>query len=326
MKKNIKNFFKKMFSFETTKEVIMFHIIILLLTVLPLFELSEREKYIWTNTIPIIVSISCSILAAALLPKVVQKKDFCNLENNLVRRIADIFNMNKYTSPTATYADTNDPNMEFNEKVNRSISETYNYIYFSDRALYLTKRLGRDIQKTNNHLSIKVLLADVRETDLFEARSKVYMQRIRALHKEGLAQKELIHGKKSLKKIIKKEKLKVLRSLYALGQLQEKYDIQVYLHKEIPFIRFEITDSLLVLTFLTKLSTGKKYPSTLIYENENIFRSNFMEYAQEVINRSYHMSEEELQLDKLIELGKTAKIWGCNKEMIVSHYNENVKI
>ena len=151
------------------------------------------------------------------------------------------------------------------------------------------------------------------------------MQRRRALNKEESAQKELIQGINSQEEIINEEKLEVLRSLYALGKLQEKYDIQVYLHKEIPFIRFEITDNLLVLSFLTQLSTGKKFPSTLIYENKNIFRLNYIDYAQEVIKRSYHMSSEELQIDKLLELGVTANIKDCNKEIIVSHYNENVK-
>ena len=325
MKKIFKNFFKNIFSSETPREVIMFCIIILLLAVLALCELSEQKEFIWTNFITITISIVCSILAATLLPKVVQKKQFDDLESNIVRKIENILDVNKYTSPTAAYTDTNDPHMGFNEKVNRSISETNNYLYFSDRALYLTKRLGRDIRETNNRLSIIVLLADVRESALFEARSGVYMQRRRALNKEESAQKELIQGINSQEEIINEEKLEVLRSLYALGKLQEKYDIQVYLHKEIPFIRFEITDNLLVLSFLTQLSTGKKFPSTLIYENKNIFRLNYIDYAQEVIKRSYHMSSEELQIDKLLELGVTANIKDCNKEIIVSHYNENVK-
>lgn len=52
--------------------------------------------------------------------------------------------------------------------------------------------------------------------------------------------------------LIINEKMEVLRSLYALGKLSDIYDIHVYLHKEIPFIRFELTDSLMVLTFLTQ--------------------------------------------------------------------------
>lgn len=322
MKEKANNIIKSMLSFGSKKEVRMLCIIILIIAAI---FLRVHADDIGTYVITTIISVDCSVLAATLVPKIVQMDEFQNMENNIVREMGNFFN-NQYKSQEPTYySDTNDPHRRFNEKLNRSISETNTYLYFSDRALYLTKRLGRDILETNNRLSIKVFLADVREPALFEARSKVYMQRWRALNREKTAQNKLIQGTMSEEDIINEEKLEVLRSLYALGKLQEKYDIQVYLHKEIPFIRFEITDDLLVLSFLTQLSTGKRYPDTLIYEREDVFKKNFQDYANEVITRSQCMSSEQLQLDKLLEMGVEAKIKDCNEETIVSHYNKNVK-
>lgn len=80
---------------------------------------------------------------------------------------------------------------------------------------------------------------------------------------------------RTINEIILYEKMEVLWLLYALGKLSKNYDIHIYLHKEIPFVRFELTDSLMVLTFLTQWTSGKKYPTTLMFENNDLFIINF---------------------------------------------------
>lgn len=57
-------------------------------------------------------------------------------------------------------------------------------MYFSDRALYLSRRLSKEIHQTNDRLAITVLLADIRDNNLFMARAEAYMQKERALHRE----------------------------------------------------------------------------------------------------------------------------------------------
>lgn len=275
---------------------------------------------IWQHVFTFATAVVCSILATVVLPRGIQKEDTKELADEIEKRIGSIYEKNQCVLPVVSYVDTNDPNIRFNQKMNESISATLNYTYFSDRALYLTKRLGRDIHKTNNRLKIVVLLADIRDDNLFNSRADIYLQKERALQRENPARTI-----RDVKDIIREEKLEVLRSLYALGRLKEKYDIRVYLHKEIPFIRFEITDSLLVLSFLTQLSTGKKYPSTVLYENENIFKPNFEDYAKEVMKRAYLMRDEELQIDNLLKLGYVAKIKNCKKDEITNYYNEVVK-
>lgn len=258
--------------------------------------------------------------ATQSVQEAVLQKELQNQAEDIEKRIKELLEQNKYILPTATYVDTNDPNREFNKTMNESISATQDYLYFSDRALYLTKRLGRDIHNNNNRLKITVLLADVREMVLFTARDEIYLQQEQALQREDPTRKM-----RTREEIINEEKLKVLQSLYALGRLKEKYNIQVYLHKEIPFIRFEITDDLLGLSFLTQLSTGKQYPSTVLYKEDSLFRLNFEDYAKEVIKRSYLMKAEELELENLLEMGKQANIAGCDEEAITSHYYAKVK-
>lgn len=249
------------------------------------------------------------------------QKSLQYLAEETEKRLEKILEQNQYILPTATYTDTNDPNREFNEIMNKSISVTKHYLYFSDRALYLTKRLGRDIHNNiNDRIEIKVILADVREIILFTARNDKYMQKAHVLQREDPTIKI-----KNVEEIINEERLKVLQSLYALGKLKEKYNIQVYLHKEIPFIRFEITDELLSLSFLTQLSTGKDYPSTVLYKNDSIFKINFEDYANEVIKRAYLMKCEDLKLENLLKLGRQANIEGCDEMAITSYYNSEVK-
>lgn len=309
--------------FFTKREIVLFCVCLLELLVIIydiFWKQNVPQKDIVQDVFTFITSVICSILATVVLPKGIQMEDSQNLTNDIENRIEKMFEKNQCVLPIASYVDTNDPNLKFNEKMNESISLAQNYTYFSDRALYLAKRLGRDIHKTNNRLNITVLLADVRESALFTSRAEAYLQKERTLLREDST--KTIRNKEE---IINEEKLEVLRSLYALSMLKNKYNIHIYLHKEIPFIRFEITDSLLVLSFLTQLTTGKKYPSTVLYENENIFKPNFEDYAKEVIKRSYAMRDDELQLENLIKLGKQAKIKGCNENTVTNYYQEYVK-
>lgn len=202
-----------------------------------------------------VTAIICSILAATImlfLPNATSNdsvKDIDRIVKETLKNLSDERN-------PILYDDTNDPNVNFNSRLNRGIQLTKKYIYFGDRALYLTKRLGREIMNHDARLEIYVFLADIREDSIFRSRERMYLKK----------EKSNIQGQRSINEIIINEKMEILRSLYALGKLSKKYEIHVYLHKEIPFIRFELTDSLMALTFLTQWTTGKKYPATLIFE------------------------------------------------------------
>ncbi|MEE1218393.1 MAG: hypothetical protein U0L20_00555 [Ruminococcus sp.] len=271
----------------------------------------------------VILSIACSIMTAILIPSSIQTDDNQSDLLRFYNEVEKLLKNNNQVSASASYYDTDDPNLEFNLKLNKSISETKNYTYFGDRALYLSKRLGQDITQSSDRLKINVFLVDIRDDNLFRARTETYLKRERAMHRESDKQ-----GNRSIDEIISEEKLQVIRSIYALGKLKDKYDINVYLHKEIPFIRFEITDRLLVLSFLTQLSSGKKYPATVIYENEGIFKPNFEDYIDQIITRSHQLDDDEFTIDSLCDLIKQCDISITNDNIeasITEYYEEKVK-
>ena len=269
----------------------------------------------WIQTLSSVpISVLCSFIAALVFPKIVREKDYQSLLADIEKKIKEL--------PLATYEDTDKPHKEFNEKMNDSISMTRNYFYFGDRAFFLTKRLGDGVAKDNHRIKITVFLADVRKKSLFSAREEMYQN-----HEKALRRKKRNKLKtKSKSDLINDARLDVLQSLYALGKLREDYNIDVYLHKEIPFIRFEITDDLICLSFLPQLSSGNDYPSTVLYDKSSIFKPNFEDYSQELKRRSHLMKDEDLELENLLKLGKQAKIAGCNEKTITRHYRKNVKV
>ena len=269
------------------------------------------------------ISVVCSILATALWPSGIKTKDSEEMMDVMKTEIEKVVKKNQIATPSDFFYASNDSNNQFNEKLNQSISTTRSYIYFGDRALYLSERLGRQIIETHEKLKIEVLLADITDDTLFSSRSIIYDQRDRAMHPEILDSDQL--RSKRVAEIICEEKMAVISSLYALGKLKQRYDIEIYLHKEIPFIRFEITDNLLVLSFLTELSGTKKYPSTAIYKNEGTFKSNYEEYATEIKARSRKLTEKDIQIGNLINMAKKAGLSDCTREKIVKHYEEKVK-
>jgi hypothetical protein len=231
-------------------------------------------------------------------------------EKEMEEKIQNIYLKMLEMAPTHVYPAANQPIEDFNQRLNRSISRTKNYFYFSDRGLYVVKRLKNDIEKYNERLSVSICLQDICDKSIFRARAEEYRKR-------EIKQK----GYRNLETIIRDEQLNILRVLYVISKLDD-LDIRVYLHKEIPFIRFEITDDMLAISFLPMLMEGKKYPPTLIYENEILFRQSYMDYINDVMNRAVLLKKEELTLDFLIELGKKAGISDFTKEDIVCYYNE----
>lgn len=269
------------------------------------------------NFFSFITAIFCSILASAVmlfLPNATSNdsvKDIDRIVKETLKNLPD-------GRLPIMYDDTNDPNVNFNSRLNRGIQSTKRFIYFGDRALYLTKRLGKEIVYHDSRLEIDVFLADIREDSIFRSRENMYLKKEKANNQGGKSQR-------AIEEIIIDEKLEVLRSLYALGKLSEKYEIHVYLHKEIPFIRFELTDSLMVLTFLTQWTSGKKYPATLLFENNDLFNTNFRDYSEQLKMRSEKLTKDNLTVNNLQILAKSAGLPNFKNDEITKYYEKNVK-
>lgn len=315
--------------------------LLLLLTALFIYCLVMSQwkltNIIFQNGFTLLTSVVCSVLATALLPKVFQTPDSeemrkiiqeeirkLPMENQTLgiseireifkEEVIEIISENSLLSPSAVYMDTDDPNPEFNEKLNKSILGSVNYTYFSDRAKYTAKRLyqGIDAKYTNPNLNIIVFVADIRENAIFTAREDAYISRERKLPPETV--------RRSLDEIISQEKMDILNSIYCLTKLQDRFNITIYLHKEIPFVRFEITDTMFVMTFLNRIATGKKHPLTVVYENESVFKPNYEEYVKEIVRRSHKLTKDELTLDGLVRLGEEANLQ-CDKNSIMVYYD-----
>ena len=170
----------------------------------------------------------------------------------------------------------------------------------------------------DSRLEIFVFLADITDNDIFTSREVMYLKKEKANARSG-------KSPRLIDEIIINEKMEVLRSLYALGKLSEKYEIHVYLHREIPFIRFELTDSLTVLTFLTQWTSGKKYPATLVFENNDLFNINFTDYSEQLKKRSTKVRTDDLTVDNLRIYAKHAGLPDFEDGEITKYYEEYVK-
>ena len=73
------------------------------------------------------------------------------------------------------------------------------------------------------------------------------------------------------------------------------------------------------------MSTGKKYPSTLIYENEAVFKPNFEDFANEIRIRSQYLNDSDLALDSLLLLAKDAHLDNITEYEIREYYETRVK-
>lgn len=188
---------------------------------------------------------------------------------------------------------TNIPHKEFNDILNNKIASTKEYIYMGDKAKYTAFRLKEEITKTNPKLIVKVLLPDFRDIDLFETRILALKRTNRTI---GITIDDM--------QMIKNEQLDVLKSIYLLTQLIDRYDISVYLNKEIPLFRADITDDFLAFSFIPSLIDGNYYPVTLSNVDNEIFREPFHDYICEVIRRSEEVKLEEMSIDYLISMGR----------------------
>lgn len=114
------------------------------------------------NFFSFITAIICSILASAVM-LLLPNTNSNNSVKDLDRIVKEILkNLSDERFPVM-YNDTNDPDVNFNSRLNKGIQSTKKFIYFGDRALYLTRRLGREIVYHDARLEICVFLADMRE-------------------------------------------------------------------------------------------------------------------------------------------------------------------
>lgn len=256
--------------------------------------LSKSEtfwKTVIIQAVTVIISIAASIISSSIYTFI--DKDESVSEESL-RKIVDQLGMIeriKY-APDRVYVGTDLTYEEFNKNLNSSIKKTEHYYYMGDKAKFTAKRLKNNIQNYNSKLSIEIFIPDIREKDLFKARSKQLQRESRH------------HGHRSKEELILREKMDIIKSMYLLWSLKDRFDIYLYLHKEIPLYRLEITDNMLVMSLLPALVDGNYYPITFVYENESQLRETYKDYLAEVKERSTTIKLDTVTMEYFEELGK----------------------
>lgn len=270
---------------------------------------SENTKFIVVMAGNIALSIIASMLYTFYCKKSDEEKEkrqFVLIKND----IQDALLITRKFSPTHIYPESDVPIPEYNKKINDSIERTEKFYYFSDRAMFVAKRLKRDIKKHHDRFTVYICIQDIRDESALNAREEEF--RKRELQRKGT---------RKLDEIVLDEKIDVLKSLYVLSRL-EGIDLKIYLHREISYMRFEITDDLVALSFLPMQIGGKRFPPTLIYENEDLFRRTYLDYINDVMFRYNPIDVSQIDINWLRKLAKDAGIKNISNETITSYYDD----
>ena len=266
---------------------------ILVAVLLILFANEYKEEVlkniILTQAATVIISVACSIIASLMWARI-DKEQSQNI-NSIVEQINAVEKV-KF-APVKIYTGTNVIHDEFNKNLNKKIEGAQKYSYMGDKARFLAKRLDKDITRTNAKLVIEVFLPDIKDDSLF-------LSRLEQLRR----QERHYSGNKSKEDLIVDEKMDVIKSIYLLKKLEDRYDLKIFLHKEIPAYRLEIVDNTLVVSLITTLIDGNYYPITLVYENEQQLQEFYLDYLEEVKNRSQCLTMDTLTMEYLVDMGK----------------------
>lgn len=273
------------------------------------------------NIFAIILSICCSVVASVLLMRLTLAQDRLRdeqLVKTISATVSEIYSQNQSLTPKHFFCDTDMPHEKFNEILNEKIRISEMYSFIGDSARFTCERLYGMSQtgNVNPELKIQVILPDFRYDDVYSNKRDFFVTRERKIN---------FHNQRTVENIIHDEKMKTIICLYAIGKMKAFFDVEVYLVKEIPFMRIEIADDFLVLGFTQMQIKGKHYPPVMIYKDEKMFHQSFMAYIKENIERSYKMKEDELTADALVDAARDAGISGVNSKMVCKFYDNGCK-
>ena len=213
-------------------------------------------------------------------------KNIVSLENG---RVLKAVNNSRKLAPTHTFMASDAPNDEFNIIVNEKLTNASEYTYFGDSSRSFVSRLkmiGGDPQK-----QINVFIPDYRENEIFTA------------HKLEIRKRYVKTAADTTESAIVTARVRVIQNMYALMRLMDLYNISIYLHKEIPFLRFEMArpknygtreKEFLALSFLPIDVNQKRYPSAFFYEND-MYISAFNGYIDELKVRAERLEDHKLK-------------------------------
>lgn len=166
-----------------------------------------------------------------------------------------------------------EPNTEFNAVIHEELcKQRCHHFYFSNRAFYHTWRL-------HNYL------IDIRTSEFSIALPHIQEDKIFIAMADNYIQKEIPTGnrKQQIEELVKTAREDSYKSIYYTKRLiEDGLNITLYIHSEIPFIRFEQTDDILALSFLPMSKEGN-YPPSIIYKRDTLHWDAFNAYSRQIM-------------------------------------------
>lgn len=295
---------------------------------------------IWGNVLTIALSIVCSILSSVLYTYAMKQKNEQDCENirknikesidlifeekvdvgvgKVSQKVVEICNETKELMPMRYYRSADLPNQEFNNFLNRKILESKKYIYYGESARFTCKRLYK-LKSDNSqmkNLKIEIYIVNPTCEKIFES-NKAFLK-IKEINKNYSSTLDW-------EIIIKEEKMKVLYCLYALSKMKTYFQtINVYMINDVPFIDIEMTDDIVVLEFFRTQKDYKRYPLTMIYNNQNAYYESYEFYLEWEKEKAKLLKENDLTIDYVLTLGRKAGIDNITEQKLKEYCQKEI--
>lgn len=304
--------------------------------------LSDSLSLVLDNSIVILVSVICSILASIVYASITEKRTANERAQMLkeMRDVADSIYNEKINSsvelitakmsqigiaaskmtPKYYFESGDQPNKEFNEVLNNSICKSRKFSFLGVSARFSCKRLHQLVQQIQSvsNLEVEIFIVDPANNDIFLRNKSFYMNRERAKNPDCI---------RSWDEIVREEKIKSLACLCSLSNLSKKmHKIDVYIVSEIPFVDVEITEDLVILEFFRTRRDYKKYPLTIIYDKNSAYYESYEFYLDWEKDRATPMRGDSITLDWVLDLGRQAGIEEISLEMLQSYCEEEIVV
>ena len=266
-------------------------LIIMLVLVGILFATSRFSEFMsnpnFDNTFwALAISLIASVLFSFFNIKLFQKEG--DDSQVLVEDIKKIVGQNNQTiismlnlySPIKTYRASDTPIDDFNITLNHEFINSQTYQYMGDKAEYLTSRLEQlknDSYRYGRAVDLEILLPHIVNDYFVTSRLDSLKRREPYVHIGDMAVLK--------NKMVKDYKIGIIKSLCAFCHLKPYYQFNIYFYDDLPFIRYEILDNIMVLSLLT-MDAHKKYPPTFIYSKESPYYNAFSQHHYNMIKKN----------------------------------------
>lgn len=231
------------------------------------------ENIFWSMAISLVVSLFFLFFAKWIIPA----NNDDNRAGDLTELIAHVRTRTPRYSPIYTYDAFDEPNVEFNRRMNKEVIKSKVFKHMGDKAEYLSYRLDlikNSIEERGYKLKIEILLPNI-YTDKFVS------GRLQTLQSRGNYRK--VSGvTDTLEYIVKDQRKIIINTMNNIRKLSHYYDFKIVLYDELPYMRYEILDDLLILSFLA-MSPEKYCAPTFMYSGNSLFYNSYNRNFEELM-------------------------------------------